>query len=280
MENLEGKVAVVTGGASGIGLAMARRFGAAGMKLVLGDIEAEPLEAAATELADAGHEVATTICDVSDAAQVDALRDLAVERFGTAHLVCNNAGVGGGGPLESLTDNDWSWVLGVNLWGVIHGVRSFLPLLKAQDEGHVVNTASVAGLFAAPMMGPYTVSKYGVVALSETLFHELKMFGSNVGCSVLCPAWVKTRIHESARNRPDTLIDHDVDSPLQAEGALSLLESVIESGMAPEQVADRVHDAVVDRTFYILTHSDSASAVRARMDAIVAEGDPAFFFPQ
>lgn len=280
MEQLEGKVAVITGAASGIGLAVARHVGREGMRLVLGDIEADALEAAADELRADGNEVVTAVCDVSQRGDVEALRDLAVDAYGTAHLVCNNAGVGGGGPLESLTDNDWSWVLGVNLYGVIHGVQAFLPLLKAQDEGHIVNTASVAGLFAAPMMGPYTVSKFGVVALSETLFHELRMVGSNVGCSVLCPAWVRTRIHESARNRPDHLVDHGSPDGVLGGEALSLLSSVIESGMPPELVAARVHDAVVAKQFYILTHSDSTAAVRARMEAILAEADPAFIFPQ
>ena len=278
MESVEGKVAVVTGGASGIGLALARRFGQAGMRLVLGDVEGDVLEAAADGLRAEGHEVVAQRCDVSDAASVDALRDAAVAAHGTVHVVCNNAGVGGGGLLEDLTDNDWQWVLGVNLWGVIHGLRSFLPVLKEHDDGHVVNTASVAGLFAAPFMGPYTVSKYGVVAISETLFHELRLSGSDVGVSVLCPAWVRTRIHESARNRPDHLLDHAPDA--LGGDALSLLESVIESGMPPEEVADQVLQAILDRRFYVLTHDDSTAAVRARTEAIVAGTDPAFFFPQ
>ena len=278
MESVEGKVAVVTGGASGIGLALARRFGRAGMKVVLGDIEGDVLDEVATGLRGEGVEVAAQVCDVSDAAQVEALRDTALEAFGTVHVVCNNAGVGGGGPLEGLTDNDWQWVLGVNLWGVIHGIRTFLPVLKEHGDGHVVNTASVAGLFAAPYMGPYTVSKFGVVALSETLFHELRMSGSTVGVSVLCPAWVRTRIHESARNRPDHLLDHE--SGAVEPGTLALLESVIESGMAPDEVADHVLSAVLDARFYILTHDDSTAAVRARTEAIVAGAEPAFFFPQ
>lgn len=278
MESVEGKVAVVTGGASGIGLALARRFGQAGMKLVLGDVEAEALEAAVAELEGEGLAVVPQVCDVSDAAQVEALRDATVAAYGTAHVVCNNAGVGGGGRLQDLSDKDWQWVLGVNLWGVIHGIRTFLPVLEEHGDGHVVNTASVAGLFAAPFMGPYTVSKFGVVALSETLFHELRLAGSTVGVSVLCPAWVRTRIHESARNRPDHLLDHSRGGP--EEGALALLASVIESGMPPAEVADRVLQAVLDRRFYVLTHEDSAAAVLARTEAIAAGTDPAFFFPQ
>ena len=278
MESVDGKVAVITGGASGIGLALARRFGRAGMRLVLGDVEADALDEVVVGLRDEGFEVLGMPCDVSDAAQVDALRDAAVAEFGTVNVVCNNAGVGGGGLLEDLSDNDWQWVLGVNLWGVIHGIRSFLPVLKEHGDGHVVNTASVAGLFAAPFMGPYTVSKFGVVAISETLFHELKLSGSDVGVSVLCPAWVRTRIHESGRNRPDHLIDH-TDGAVPAEG-LALLESVIESGMPPEEVADHVLEAILDRRFYVLTHDDSKAAVKARTDALLDGADPAFFFPQ
>jgi NAD(P)-dependent dehydrogenase (short-subunit alcohol dehydrogenase family) len=302
MDEVEGKVAVITGGASGIGAAMAERFGRAGMRLVLGDIEPAALESKGSELRDAGHEVATVVCDVSDGAQVEALRDAALEAFGSVHVVCNNAGVGGGGLISNLGTKDWEWVLGVNLWGVIHGLRVFLPLLQDQDEGHIVNTASVAGLFAAPFMGPYSASKFAVVAISETLFHELAMAGSKVGVSVLCPAWVRTRIHESARNRPEHLVDLEaLGAAAEAAevagtaGALggspadglpgggdvaSLLESVIASGMPPEDVADRVLAAVLAREFYILTHDDSKAAVRARMEAILDEADPRFFFPQ
>ncbi len=143
--------------------------------------------------------------DVSDGDQVDELARVALEAYGAVHLVCNNAGVGGGGQMQSLTTADWQWVLGVNLWGVIHGMRVFLPLLTAQDEGHIVNTASIAGLMHAPFMGPYNASKAAVVAISETAFHELRLSGSQVGISVLCPSWVRTRIHESARNRPEAL---------------------------------------------------------------------------
>jgi len=278
VQDLNDKVAVVTGGASGIGLALAERFAAAGMKLVLGDIEGDALERAATALRVSGAEVATLVCDVSHGDEVDALRDLAVDTFGTAHVLCNNAGVGGGGLLDGLTDNDWNWVLGVNLMGVVHGMRAFLPLLKAQGEGHVVNTASVAGLFAAPFMGPYSASKFAVVAISETLFHELKMTGSDVGVSVLCPAWVNTKIHQSGRNRPERFLDAGVEEP--TGDTLSMIAAVIESGMPPADVAECVLDAIVAKRFYILTHPDTKIAIRSRMEAILAEEDPPFFFPQ
>ena len=202
MQDFAGKVAVVTGGASGIGLGLARRFGAEGMRVVIGDIEEGPLAAAVAELSDAGVEVEGVVTDVSDAAQVQALADAAVARFGGVHVVCLNAGVGSGGLSWETTTDTWEWVLGVNLWGVINGIRSFVPLLMQQDAGHIVNTASVAGLVAGPFMGPYNASKHAVVALSETLLHELAMSAGHVHVSVLCPGWVNTRIGESGRNRP------------------------------------------------------------------------------
>lgn len=266
MEQLAGKVAVITGGASGIGLAMARRFAAEGMKLVLGDIEA-PALAAAVESLPAGTEVVTLVCDVADLAQVEALRDLAVSTFGTAHLVCNNAGVGGGGPMAELDLTDWEWVLGVNLWGVINGVKAFLPLFTAQGEGHIVNTASVAGLFASPFMGAYNVSKFGVVALSETLFNELPITSPGVGVSVLCPSWVKTNIASSARNHPS---GEAVDA-----GAISeVIETFISKGIDPTDVADAVAVAVKAGSFYILTHDDTPRAVELRTQAILTGGNP------
>lgn len=279
MDALDGKVAVITGGASGIGFAMARRFAQAGMGLVLGDIEPDALGAAADRLRADGADVATMVCDVSERAQVEGLRDVALSTFGGVHVVCNNAGVGAGGMLETLSDHDWEWVLGVNLYGVIYGVQTFLPLLREQDEGHIVNTASIAGLIAPPIMGPYNVAKYGVVALSETLFAELGMSGSNVGCSVLCPIWVRTRIHESARNRPDRLQAASDAAPTMIDTA-AMLSAVIEAGMPPEQVADAVHDAVRSKKFYILTHDESFDMVRARMTAILEGGDPPVLFPQ
>jgi len=268
MEELSGKVAVVTGAASGIGLSLARRFADEGMKLVLADIEGATLEAAVATLPE-GTETATTVCDVSKPEQVDGLRDLALDRFGAVHLVCNNAGVGSGGAIDSIPLADWEWVLGVNLWGVIHGVRTFLPLLQQQGEGHIVNTASAAGLFAAPYMGPYNVSKYGVVALSETLFHELSMAQSPVGVSVLCPSWVKTNIATSGRNRPA-----GIEQPAGEDAVVEVINNFLSTGIEPEQVAAAVADAVKVRRFWILTHDDSVAAVKARTRAVVEDGDP------
>ena len=187
MQDLKGKVAVVTGAASGIGNAMATRFADEGMKVVLADIEEGPLADAEKRLADGGAAVLAVPTDVTKAAQVDALADQTFGAFGTAHIVCNNAGVATGGPMWTLTERDWAWVMGVNLWGVIHGVRAFVPRLVEQGEGHVVNTASIAGLTSAPMMGPYNVTKHAVVTLSETLQQELAMQASPVKVS---PRWL------------------------------------------------------------------------------------------
>jgi NAD(P)-dependent dehydrogenase (short-subunit alcohol dehydrogenase family) len=268
VEDLSGKVAVVTGGASGIGLALAHRWAAEGMKLVLGDIEADALERAAASLP-SGTEVVTVVADVSKVEQVEEIRLSALEAFGAVHVVCNNAGVGAGGAIESVAVADWEWILGVNLWGVIHGVRTFLPLLQDQGEGHIVNTASVAGLFSAPYMGPYNVSKYGVVALSETLFNELAIAQSNVGVSVLCPSWVKTRIAESGRNRPGGPGD-----PEEAAAITEVINDFISTGIDPADVADRVAEAVKVRRFWILTHDDTRAAVSARTTSILEDGAP------
>jgi NAD(P)-dependent dehydrogenase (short-subunit alcohol dehydrogenase family) len=277
MEALDGRVAVITGAASGIGLAMARRFGSDGMKLVLADIEPIALAAAAADLRSAGVEVLAVPTDVSDGDQVDALGRAALDAFGAVHLVCNNAGVGAGGQMDTLTTADWQWVLGVNLWGVIHGMRVFLPMLLEQGEGHIVNTASVAGLYASPFMGPYNASKFAVVAISETAFNELALTGSNVGISVLCPSWVTTRIHESDRNRPEGLRNDSGPEGAEAASAMAgIVAGFIEGGIAPDEVAAQVAAAVAEKRFYIVTHPDSLDAVRLRMGAILDGSSPPF----
>ncbi len=289
MEDLAGKVAVITGGASGIGRAMAERFAADGMKLVLGDIEEPALDVAAAQLRSAGAEVVTAVVDVAKRSGVEHLRDTALDAFGAVHLVCNNAGVGGGGLINTLSDTDWEWVLGVNLWGIIYGQSVFLPLLLEQKEGHIVNTASVAGLIAGPFMGPYNASKAAAVAVSETLFQELKMAGTNVGVSVLCPAWVATQIAKSSRNRPaelqdpkpvNTLTDGEsTDGESTDAGMVAMLHDFIQSGMAPAEVADRVHRAVTGKEFWIVTHDSSREAISARFDTLLAGGEPPMVMP-
>jgi NAD(P)-dependent dehydrogenase (short-subunit alcohol dehydrogenase family) len=279
MEELRGKVAVVTGAASGIGLGLAKRFGAEGMKLVLADVDEAGMRAAADELRSAGAEVIGVRTDVSDGGDVEALLDATLDAFGAVHLVCNNAGVGIGGQITGLDVKDWEWALGVNLWGVIHGMRVFLPVLLEQDEGHIVNTASVAGLFATPFMAPYCATKYAVVAISECAYHELAMQGSQVGISVLCPAWVRTNIADSERSRPAHL---QVERPGDAPGAPDLrevLREVIAAGKDPNEVAQMVADAVRSKRFYIVTHPESLAAIEARMRAILDGGVPPLLMP-
>ena len=210
MEQLEDKVAVVTGGGSGIGRAVATHLAGAGMQVVVADIEQDALDATVAELVAGGHRAIGVRADVSDGASVEALAETTVAEFGAVHVVHNNAGVGVGGPVWTHTERDWQWVLGVNLWGVIHGIRSFVPrMLDQGGPAHVVNTASMAGLISVPYLGAYNVSKHGVVTLSETLHRDLGLAGSDIGVSVLCPGLVMTNIFESQRNRPDELADDD-----------------------------------------------------------------------
>jgi len=266
MEDLQGKVAVITGAASGIGRAVADRAAAEGMRIVLGDIEEGPLKQAVDDLTGTGAEAIGVVTDVSDRAAVEALRDRALDRFGAVHLVHNNAGIGLGGPIWEVTEEDWRWILGVNLWGVIHGVATFTPLLIEQGEGHMVNTASIAGLIVAPFLGPYNATKQAVVAISETLFKDLQAVGAPVGVSVLCPGFVQTRIAESDRNRPDWAPDRNSTGAAEVQG---VVQNLVDDGIAPSAVADRVIDAVRSNTFYILTHPELDSALTTRFDDIV-----------
>ncbi len=270
MENLQGKVAVITGGASGIGRAVADRAAGEGMRIVLGDVEEGPLKEAVDDLTSSGAEALGVVTDVADGASVRNLRDAALDRFGAVHLVHNNAGIGLGGPIWEVSEADWRWILGVNLWGVIHGVRTFTPLLIEQGEGHIVNTASIAGLIAAPFLGPYNATKQAVVAISETLFKDLQSVGAPVGVSVLCPGFVQTRIAESERNRPDWAPDRDVEGAAELRG---VVQDMVDSGIAATIVADRVIDAVRASTFYILTHPELEGAITTRFDDIV-QGRP------
>lgn len=279
MEDLHGKVAVVTGAASGIGLALAHRFAAEAMAVVLADIEEPALDRAMGGFSD-GANVMAVVTDVSDPEQVDALRDSAVEAFGTVHVVCNNAGVAGGGPVWETSLEDWRWVMGVNLWGVIHGIRSFVPLMRAQGEGHVVNTASMAGVTSPPYMGVYNVTKHGVVTLSETLFAELAIEGSAVGVSVLCPGWVNTGIGDSQRNRPADLPGAMAPEGLPEGGPAmrQILQGFLASGLDPAEVADQVLDAIRAKRFYLLTHPEWSSTITARVERIVSGENPNLAF--
>jgi NAD(P)-dependent dehydrogenase (short-subunit alcohol dehydrogenase family) len=271
MKDLTKRVAVVTGAASGIGLAMCERFAVDQMSIVMADIEDAALAQAADKIRGMGVEVLAKRVDVSKAAEVE---DLAVEtfaRFGSAHVLCNNAGVGGGGAQSTLSVAEWDWVLGVNLHGVVHGIASFLPrMLASGEEGHIVNTASMAGHLAFGGMGPYNASKYAVVGISECLFQELA--GTNIGVSVLCPGWVNTKIGESGRNRPNDLPERAV-RPEDAERA-QFVAAVLAAGLSPSEIATMVHDAILSNRFWIFSHPEMMPGIRMRADEIMSGRNP------
>lgn len=275
MKDLDGKVAVITGGASGIGRAVAEKAAAEGMKVVLADIEEVALKEAERALTANGADALAVVTDVSDAASVQELRARALAQYGAVHLVHNNAGVGGGGPIWDVPEQDWRWILGVNLWGVVHGVTTFVPLLIEQGEGHVVNTASIAGLTTAPFLGPYNATKQAVVAISETLVKDLQSTGvSGVGVSVLCPGFVRTRIAESARNRPAWAPEPTAEDTEGAETLRSAISDMIASGIAPDTVAEKVLEAVRTDTFYIRTHPALDAAIATRFSEIMETRPP------
>jgi NAD(P)-dependent dehydrogenase (short-subunit alcohol dehydrogenase family) len=256
----------VTGAASGIGHALACRFASEGMSVVMADVEGRALATAADEARATGAEVETALVDVADASAVDALRDRAVERFGGVHVLCNNAGVVTLKPLWEQTLDDWHWVVGVDLWGVIHGVHSFLPLMLDQGvPAHIVNTASIAGLVPSPTIGPYNVSKAGVVSLSETLDMELREAGAPIGVSVLCPGVVPTKIADSGRNRPGRA-STPIDIPTQTD--------LPPTARTPEQIADAVVRAIHDDQFWIITHDGSAEIIDQRAAGMTDGGRP------
>ena len=268
MDDFRGKVAVVTGAASGIGFGLARRFASEGMKVVLADIEEPALKSAADELAaDGAADVLPVVTDVSDHDAVHDLARVTFERFGTAHVICNNAGIGTGGPAWEVTEAQWRWIVGVNLMGVVHGIQAFVPRLVEQGEGHVVNTASAAGLTSGPMMAPYFATKHAVVALSESLAADLAMAGADVGVSVLCPQWVRTRIGESDRNRPPDVRSFEETAPDAAAGR-EAIRSLIDTGMDPAEVADHVVEAIRAKRLFILTHAGTLEAARERVAKI------------
>ncbi len=276
MREFKGKVAVVTGAASGIGRAMAERFAAEGMKVVLADIEQGALAETESEMKAKGATVVVVPTDVSKAGDVEALAEKTIDAFGAVHVLCNNAGVGPpAGPLWERTAADWQWVLGVNLWGVIHGIRVFVPIMRAQDsEGHIVNTASLFGLVSIPWTGIYNVTKHAIVTLSETLHHEFTLTGSKLKVSVLCPEAVNTRLIDSDRNRPAELLNPARETSPQSVMIERAFREFLATGLAPEQVADHVFNAIRDEKFYIMTHPETKDRVRARMEDILEERNP------
>lgn len=280
MKQFEGKVAVITGGASGFGKEFARIGASLGMKLVLADVQEDALDEAVAEFKAQGIPVIGLRCDVSRAEDVQALADATMTAFGEVHLLFNNAGVGAGGLLWENTQKDWDWVLGVNLHGVIHGVRIFTPLMlaaAAKDPGyqaHIVNTASMAGLLNPPAMGVYNVSKHAVVALSESLYQDLSLVTEQVHCSVLCPYFVPTGIAQSHRNRPAGLAN---DAPPTRSQLVSqaLSDKAVGSGkVSAADVAQLTFDAIRDDTFYIYSHPQALETVRQRMEDIVGQRNP------
>jgi NAD(P)-dependent dehydrogenase (short-subunit alcohol dehydrogenase family) len=277
MKEFGDKVAVVTGAASGIGRGLAERCMQEGMKVVLADIDETALAQTERELKDAGAHVVAVRTDVSKFGDVDALAQRTLDAFGAVHMLFNNAGVGAGATVWESTLEDWQWVMGINLWGVIHGIRTFVPLMLRQaDECHIVNTASITGLVSGPALGIYKVTKHGVVSLSETLYYELATMGSKIGVSVLCPAGVRTRIMDSARNRPVELQNASASESAHPAVAQTeeMLRQLVETGMSPSQVAGAVFDAIRDERFYILTHEDWKPLVQKRMDDILQERNP------
>ena len=278
MQHFEGKVAVVTGAASGIGRGLAGRFARAGMKVALADIEREPLAIAERELASTGAEVIAVLTDVSSLASVEGLRDRVLERWGKVHVLCNNAGVsgGGGGPIWSAPERDWQWVLGVNLMGVVHGIQAFVPSMLAHgEEGHIVNTSSVLGL-STGNGSIYGVSKHAVTRLTEGLYFDLRAANASLGASVLCPGMIATRIIEAERNRPAHLRD---ESGAQVSEALATQRQAMSArfqadGMPPDEVGDIVFEAIRDGRFYILTHPAIKERVRVRMEDILHDRTP------
>ena len=269
MELAAGKVAVVTGAAGGIGLALAQRFAASGLSVVLADVDGEALGAAADTIAATGVEVLAVPTDVSDESAVQALAAATVDRFGAAHIVCNNAGVSSmadpwTGPISS-----WEWVVGVNMWGVIHGVRAFLPILVGQGDGHIVNTASIAGLL--PGLAPaYDATKHAVVALTEDLYTTLAMTGLPIGVSVLCPGWVRTGIMDADRNWPAHLGERPPDA-FGADIMGNHVRRAIAEGLTPQAVADMVADAITALRFWVFPHPAFVEVAERRWQTI-AEG--------
>jgi NAD(P)-dependent dehydrogenase (short-subunit alcohol dehydrogenase family) len=277
MKILENRVAVITGAASGLGREFALLGAHYGLKMVLADVQDDALEQTRSQVAEQGAQVIALHCDVRDANQVQALADAAMKTWGAVHLVFNNAGVAMGGLVWENSVADWEWVLGVNLWGVIHGVRIFTPLMlecARQDphyEGHIINTASMAGLVNAPAMGPYNVSKHAVVSLSESLYHDLQLVDAPIMASVLCPYFVPTAITQSDRNRTDT----PGEATPSQKAALSLIEKAVASGkVSASDVAGFTFDAIKHGQFYIYSHPHALANVEIRMREIVNHINP------
>lgn len=280
MEIFQEKVAVITGAASGLGRDLAFAAARLGMKLAIADIEQEALERTRQELAAQGAHVLAYHCDVRHAQAVQELADAVMQRFGSVHLLFNNAGVGCGGLVWENTEEDWEWVLGVNLRGAINGIRIFIPLMlecarsQSDYQGHVINTASMAGLVNAPALGAYNVSKHAVVALSESLYHDLNLVNAPIGASVLCPYFIATGINQSERNRPTGLLNATPTTASQ-DTARRLIDHAINSAkVSAAEVADLTFDAIKKQQFYIFTHPEALASVQERFNAMTRNDGP------
>ena len=269
MERFDGKVAVITGAASGFGRAFAQKGARLGMKLVLADIDGDALGDVVETLTAAGADAIAVPTDVSDGGAVEALAQRTLDAYGKVHLLFNNAGVGASGFLWEMSANDWSWVFGVNVMGVAHGVRAFTPIMLRQNEpAHIVNTASVAGLISPPAMGVYNASKHAVVALTETLYHDLRRAGGQVGCSLLCPAFVPTGIAEGERARPARWRNEAPPSASQLLAGRELRKAVRSGKLSAADIAEATFDAVRENRFYVVTHPAIMASVRVRHEDI------------
>lgn len=284
MQNFSDGVAVITGGGSGLGKAFSMAAASRGMKIVIADVQLDTLDKAVSELRERGTEVIGVRTDVSKSADVQALADAAMDTFGKVNLLFNNAGVTASGLVWENTERDWEWLLGVNLYGVIHGLRIFTPLMlqaaKADPnyQGHIVNTASMAGLLAGVGSGIYSVSKHAVLGLSEALYQDLNLLTEQISCSVLCPSYVPTAIGNSERNRPQALAATGPLTPAQLVAKQISQESIVTGSVTAEHVAQLTFDAIERQCFYVYTHPDTLLAVRNRFDNIVAQKNPPLSF--
>jgi NAD(P)-dependent dehydrogenase (short-subunit alcohol dehydrogenase family) len=278
MDRLDGRVAVVTGAASGIGRALCMQLASEGCRVVLADVEATPLAEAEEALQRTGVRTLSVVTDVSDAASVDELARKTLDAFGAVHVLCNNAGVSWRSELINTSLNDWSWVLGVNLWGVINGLHSFLPVLLEQDEAHVITTASITGLVPGAYSAVYASSKAAVIAISEVLYKEMTLAKTNVGVSVACPANVSTNIGTSKRNRPAEFAPGTSTEPRELFARLMVdneyVRESMNSAMTPDEFAEMMLESIKDRRFWVLPHSQIDPHIIARADDMVADRPP------
>ena len=278
MQNLEGKTAFITGGASGIGFAMAQAFLNEGMNVAIADIDADALEAAAAQLAGSNAQVAAFQLDVTDRDQYAAVADEVEAKLGPVHVVCNNAGVYRGGSMDAVTYEDWDWIMGVNVGGVINGVQTWIKRIEAHGQGgHIVNTASMAGMVTSPGLGIYNTSKFAVVGLSEALRTDLEAQERNIGVSVLCPGMVRTQILESERTRPEDLAPGDTEALAAAEAHSQVMNLAMNAGIEASEVADLVVNGVKNNLLYLFPHPELKASAEQRVQAILdafGEADP------